>query len=203
VSYLFSHCVIEFLRNVWLDFRCDFQRPKRVDAPLLHWLLATLEAEQSDDVRDRDVRSPHRLHDPTELWIWKHVAGAYALLIGSVRPLRVSLDDDGHARMAYAARRPRQLEAYDFMQDLLAKWEEYIEQSALSDPRDDMLWKVVVEKIEWLDTSEGLELVREVCSDMDSGDVILPSHVLGESVGCHSEFTVCLHCPGVTPKQYA
>jgi hypothetical protein len=158
VLYLFSHCVIDFMRYARQPHERNLGREHRVDAPLLHWLLAVLEAERAaaepDSARQEPLRSPHASADPSEIWIWKRVAGAYALLLGSGR-----------------AQRPRQVEACAFIGDLLCKWEVLLATgSGLQDSHNGyggkVPWRCMLDKIDWLQTDEGLEFVREVCSDM-------------------------------------
>jgi hypothetical protein len=222
VFYLFSHCVIEFRRNQTPAYdNIGLGAGSRLDAPLIHWLQATLEAKRrgGDGPSSQGrLRSPHASADPDEIWIWTKVAGAYVLLMGSARPLGaivaddVGLDRPSFSYDAYAAKRPRHVEAYAFMEEVIENWQRYANTAPGTTLMDDGLWRSFVERLEWLETEEGLELVREVCWDMECQHGRVNGCVGGgaaEDVGgghtCQTSSVDCLHCPsiqvGLPPSQ--
>jgi hypothetical protein len=164
----------------------------------MFWLLATLEAERRGaGDQKQQIKSPHASTDPDEVWVWKKVACAFALLMGSGRPPQALGQKSG-----YAARRLRQGEAYAFMEALLARWRNYADTPSAG--LGSALWRTVVEKLDWLETEAGLEFVKEVCGDMKCGiEKVMGYSGAEPAIGhtCPMGATVCLHCPvvGLTP----
>jgi len=151
ISYLYTHLVSEFLRDILLAYTGSDLGARRVDAPLLKWLLDNLShrpgASRGGGAGDAK-RTPHGFSSTEEVWIWTTAVGAYLLTVESTR-----------RREELGTGRERMAAAHAWFEDRIRTWR--LEVRQLKTWR----WGEVLDKIEWLGTDDGLQFVEEVWVD--------------------------------------
>jgi hypothetical protein len=158
--------VTEFMRDIWSDSFDDFRR-NQADGPLLWWFLDILTLTREHARREHDasaiasltdtrvlsgMKSPNGRTDGEEIAIWRLVAAAYVLMIGTTRPPR-----DLKAECV------RQTEAYFAANDVEWRWR------AAERPIPASLYRGLLSRLEAFSTDDGIEFVREVCLDIAPG----------------------------------
>ncbi|KAH8886208.1 hypothetical protein GQ53DRAFT_750771 [Thozetella sp. PMI_491] len=153
VPTMYSQMLNEFLR-AFILVGSPYAAPRK-DGAILAWLGKTLQEAKSN--------KPSKLgaskSDLSEKQAWLKAVGAYALTVGSI-------DFVGSER----AGRPQVSSGYPEINRLRAWWSDILEDWATSgEPMTLHIAEKIKQKVEWLETGEGLGLVHEISRSAQRG----------------------------------